>query len=267
VIEQRVSVPVQDGTTLPGILAGPRSGPARGTVLLAHGIFTNKSEFGRFDRQARTLAEDGLRSLRFDFRGHGEHLMPSLEMSIGGMVLDFLTCLEYLRAVYGGPLYCVAASFGASVALLHQQTAYPIKPERMVLLNPVVEYGSTFVRPLGPTMREAFTEDKWSSLEQLGYIEPLAGVKLSRQFATELMLLRPYEAFAGLSVPTRIVHGTADRRVSCEVTRSYARASSAVDFVEIEGADHAFIPPAQERAAFALTREWLAAGVALAVHA
>ncbi len=252
---------------MPGILAAPRSESAKGTVLLAHGIFTNKSEFGRFDRQARVLAEDGLRSLRFDFRGHGEHRMPWIDVSIGGMVLDFLTCLEYLAALYDGPLYCVAASFGASVALLHQQTAYPVKPERMVLLNPVVEYGSTFVRPLGPAMKEAFTEDKWSSLERLGYLEPLPGVQLSRQFATELMLLRPYEAFAGLSVPTRIIHGTADRRVSCEVTRSYARASSSVDFVEIAGADHAFIPPDQERTAFALTRDWLAESVALPVHA
>lgn len=240
---------------MPAILTGARN--PRGSVLLAHGIFCDKTEFGRFDRLAATLAEFGFGSLRFDFRGHGEHALPSLEATIGGMVLDFATALEYLAASGAGPVSCVAASFGGSVALLHLQAGFRVRPQRLILLNPVVEYGSTFLEPRGEIMRQTFTAAKWASLEQVGYIEPIPGVKLGRTFAAELALLRPYASFANSDVPTRIIHGTADRRVSHDVTRQYAMAAGRVDFVSIEDADHAFIPEPEERRSFELITDWL----------
>jgi pimeloyl-ACP methyl ester carboxylesterase len=106
-------------------------------------------------------------------------------------------------------------------------------------------------------MRQTFTAAKWASLEQVGYIEPIPGVKLGRTFAAELALLRPYAAFANSDVPTRIIHGTADRRVSHDVTRQYAMAAGRVDFVSIEDADHAFIPEPEERRSFELITDWL----------
>jgi pimeloyl-ACP methyl ester carboxylesterase len=229
----------------------------RGTILFLHGIFSDKSEFGRFDRQAAMLAECGFRSLRFDYRGHGEHELPSIRASAAGMVTDVLSALEYLADRFPGPVTCIAASFGGSLVLLALQTGLRVELERLVLLNPVVDYDSTFVHPQGEIFREAFSAEKWSRLEELGYIEPIPGVRLSRSFACELKLLRPYAAFADLAMPALIVHGTADRRVPHDVTRELASRSDRVEFVSIEGADHAFIPEPEERRVFGLVRDWL----------
>ena len=142
--------------------------------------------------------------------------------------------------------------------LLALQTRSRVAPERLVLLNPVVEYDSTFVHPQGEIMRDVFSAEKWSRLEALGYIEPIPGVRLSRAFACELMLLRPFAAFADTALPpTLIVHGTADRRVPHDVTRELARISGRVEFVSIVGADHAFIPEREERRVFGLVRDRL----------
>ena len=49
------------------------------------------------------------------------------------------------------------------------------------------------------------------------------GVALGQPFLLELMLLQPGLALPGLSLPIRVVHGTADRSVSHDDTRSLAR--------------------------------------------
>lgn len=228
-------------------------------MLLAHGIFCDKTEFGRFDRLAAELARAGLASLRFDFRGHGEHALPPIRATIGGMLLDFVTALETLRSRFPVPASCVAASFGGSIALLALQSPCAPALHRLMLLNPVVDYASTFLEPQGQILREAFSAEKWERLNALGFIEPIPGIRLGRVFASELALLRPYAAFERLNVPTRIVHGTADRRVSHDATRRFASESPSVEFVSIVGADHAFIPEPEERRSFDLVLEWLSA--------
>ncbi len=256
IIEKNVEIPVLDGTSVPGVITEPQQLSIRATAVLAHGIFSNKDENGRFIRQAAMLSEKGIRTIRFDFRGHGDHKLPSFSTSIIGMLLDFATVMEFASSSYEQPLLLVASSFGGSIALLYFQTDDYYRPKKILLLNPVVEYRTTFVEPLGPDMKANFSPAYWAEWKKNGNMNPTPEFRLNRIFGFELMTLRPYLTFKQLNIPTRIIHGSADRSVSYEVVQTYSAKSKVVDFQLVEGADHAFDLPWEEKITFESIAAW-----------
>jgi alpha-beta hydrolase superfamily lysophospholipase len=72
---EEIEIWTADGVSLRAIVEDPAPGRSlRGTVILAHAMFTRKSVFGRRDRSglASALVDQGFRTVAFDFRGHGE---------------------------------------------------------------------------------------------------------------------------------------------------------------------------------------------------
>lgn len=257
----RVSIPNIDGTKVPAVWHfcqedRKRKGDAD-IVILAHGIFSDKDERGRFIRQAKLHVERGSESIRFDFRGHGEHSLPSRDVTVCGMILDFKSVLDYAKSRTKGRLFVVASSFGASILLLYLQTANKSRPSRIVLLNPVVDYKATLLEATLPWGKGLFNEAGFEELERTGFITLEEGFRMKAEMVTELDLLRPYETFKTLSIPTRVIHGNKDSKVPYSVTRKHAMTSSYVDFQTITGADHAFKPIAHERTSFDLILDWL----------
>ena len=89
-----------EGQQIVGIFHVPDTGkgpfPA---VLFLHGFTGSKQEAHRmFVTTARRLAERGIVSLRFDFRGSGDSQGSFAEATLGGEVADARTALAYLRA-------------------------------------------------------------------------------------------------------------------------------------------------------------------------
>ena len=71
-----------DGFDIAAVLT--RADP-RDVVLWMHGITVNKDEYlGFFRDGAQWLASQGITSIRFDFRGHGQSSGSSLDFSIVG---------------------------------------------------------------------------------------------------------------------------------------------------------------------------------------
>src|SRR6266498_3419392 len=90
-------------------------------VLWLHGISVNRDEYlGLFKEGAEHLANQGIDSLRIDFRGHGESAGSPADFSVIGQMLDVQAAIRYLSDSYGSrlpPLFLVGASFGAPPAL------------------------------------------------------------------------------------------------------------------------------------------------------
>jgi len=256
--QEEFNILSRDGYEIPAVLHHPQQEDrVLGNVVLLHGIFTNKDESGRFVRQADFLVRNGFRVFRFDFRGHGKHPMKSGEITISGMIIDLKSVLEYIAAKYRERILVSASSFGASVLLLYLQTNSKIKPEKMVLLNPVVDYKLTFLKPTTSETKKIFSESVFRELDRQGYIVPIEGFHISEEMIIEMELFRPYKAFYSLTIPTRVIHGNKDTSVPYEITMAHALQSDYVDFRIIEGADHAFIPKEYENQSFLLILEWL----------
>jgi len=244
------------GYEIPAVVGGPPE--AKATVVMVHGILSDKEEDGRYPRQAAMHESDGRRTLRFDWQGHGQHPVPFIDASISGNIDDLQTVLDYVESKYQEqPIYVVASSFGGSIFLLAQLYSETPHVQRAALLNPVTDYDETFYTHASGELASIFSADTWKKVHTLGSVEVAPGKRLSRRTAVEFRTLRPYLGFERLQMQTLVLHGTADSSVSFSLTKTNASRGDKVKFVAIEGADHAFVTPAEERETFRLIREWL----------
>ena len=152
-MDERVFYPSGDGVQLCALLHQP-DGPARGTVVLAHGITVDKDEssgesgVGAFVELTDALRQRGYNVLRFDFRGHGESGEPSERITVSGERLDLAASIAYAENRWSMPPALVAASFGAVSAVM-------VAAERddlpcLALWNPVLDFAKTFWEPVAP---------------------------------------------------------------------------------------------------------------------
>jgi len=246
-----------DGETIPATLNEPTQGNTNKTVILIHGIFSTKEEGGRFLRQEAMLLENGFRVIRYDHRGHGEHPVSSEKMTICDTVTDFNGVVEKVTKVFGGNTYIVASSYGAAILLLAYQLREFPGVNRIVFLNPVVDFYSTFVDPIGQQIKEIFTKENLKKLKEKGKFIAVNNITITLSFFNELQLLRPYLSLKDFSIALRVIHGSNDTAVSCEVCKKYCSVSKDIDFITIIGANHAFTEPKYEKESFNRILEFL----------
>ena len=247
----RISCAVTSGD---GQLTSARSGTL---VLMLHGIFSNKAERGRFERHSDLLVQNGCSTIAFDFRGHGDSNIADEETTLAGMVLDLKTVVDFGARLQPSSISIVASSFGASIFLLYLQTTWAPLINRVVLLNPVLDYRATFLSAQLDWGRQLFNEAGMRQLWRTGFITLEDGFRMSSKAVVEMSLLRPIDGLRNLTIPTRLIHGDADTKVPYGVSKNAATLSPLIDFKTIAGADHAFKPPAHEAESFKLSVEWI----------
>jgi predicted alpha/beta hydrolase len=126
---EELEIRTADGVALRAVVDDPPDAVAlRGTCVLAHAMFARKTEFGRRDRAglAQAYAAGGWRTIAFDFRGHGESVLPqdAGEWGYDDLVrLDLPAVVDCARArSEGKPVIVVGHSLGAHAALAAQGT-------------------------------------------------------------------------------------------------------------------------------------------------
>jgi uncharacterized protein len=234
-----------------------RDTPSRKLVVMLHGIFSDKDERGRFIRLADRLVSRGCNVLRVDFRGHGEHSIRDKDTTISGMVVDVSATLDFVRKQQPKELSVIASSFGASVLLLYFQSLYAGSIDRLVLLNPVVDYRATMLEATLEWGKNLFSQAGYDELRKTGYITLEEGFKMKVEAVVEMSIFRPYETFNRLTIPTLVLHGDHDSKVPYNVTKSAVEKCPCVTFHTIHGAEHAFKTEEHERETFELTTDWI----------
>lgn len=129
---------------------------ARRTVVFLHGLAGDRDEVGDIIRRtAERLPAHQFDTVRFDFRGHGEHAEFSREMTLGGEANDLGAVMEAMSKVCAPVEIFVAASLGAVPLMLHL-AKFGMTPPALVLWNPVLDHYRTFVEPGTSWSRSAF---------------------------------------------------------------------------------------------------------------
>lgn len=218
----------------------------QGDILMLHGIFANKHESGRFDKYSELLNKNGYVTYRYDHRGHGNNPIDSSKMSIVDTVIDFVNIVSHINRENSNNLNLIASSYGAGIYLLALQNSKRLPLKKVLLLNPVVDFQSTFVNPLGEQLKEVFSKTNVLELENGNYIIGPNNTKITPSFFKELQLLYPYLSIPMLDNFTTVIHGSKDTAVSFDVCKSRIETNTSVDFIEIENANHAFREPESE---------------------
>jgi dipeptidyl aminopeptidase/acylaminoacyl peptidase len=224
-------------------------------ALLLHGFTGTKSEAHRmYVKLARGLADHGIASLRFDFRGSGDSAGDFEDLTIRSMVADSLEAIRFLarhKQVNSRRLALIGMSLGGAVAS-HVVARERSRFKTLVLWAPVAE-GAGILDDLS-------TPEAVASLAETGitdYEGNLVGVQFIRQFAE----MRPLREVVKSKCPVLLIHGGRDQTVPHHHSDLYEKTLRAhkrmVKKVIITGADHTFNRHLWEQRVLTETVDWL----------
>jgi len=243
------------GQQIVGMLHLPEGRGRFPTALLLHGFTGTKCESHRmFVKLARALAEHGIATLRFDFRGSGDSAGDFEDMTIRSEVTDSLEAIRFLardKRVNSRGLALIGFSMGGAVGA-HVMAREKHRIKSAVLIAPVAEGAGI--------LDELSTPEAVSSLAETGITDHegnLVGMTFIRQFAE----MKPLREVVKCPCPVLLVHGGRDETVPVHHTDLYERTLQAhkrvVKKVIIYGSDHTFNRHVWESRVITETVDWL----------
>ena len=228
----------QDGMMLCGILSKAEV-PTTKCVFLCHGL-TGTGKAGEiFEELAPQLAQAGIASFRFDFRGHGESEGSYNDLTLGGEKRDIEAAFSFIKPMGYRNFGILAASFAAGPACLYLREN-PGSAKALVFWNPILEYRWLFDSGQ-PWPRTNFGAEAMSKLRRLGYLEiGKYKLKIGQGFINDMNWLRPLEYSQNFSLPTLFVHADKDQTVPYEHSVRYAKVFRLAKLETVAGGDHGF---------------------------
>lgn len=237
-----------------GTLHLPASEGRFPAVLILHGFTGNRMEpHFIFVKTSRRLAQNGIASLRIDFRGSGESEGEFQDMTVEEEISDAKMALYFLLQQAQVDFYRVGVmglSMGGCVsACLAGREGDKIKS--LVLWSAAYKPGENLSGLFSPEMQR--------ELEEKGYLNA-GGNKVGKRFYEELPRVKPMEEIAKFAGDILLIHGTGDAVIpATEAQECYERLKNRPARTElyiIEGADHVFSTPEWEEEVISVTVDW-----------
>ncbi len=242
--EETVTIDTALGSVI-GTLETPAGDPAP-VVLLFHGFTGSRDELpvattdeGVFSRTARLLAEQGIASLRIDFRGSGESPGAFADTTFEGQVADGLAAIDWLEAnpaVDGQRLAVIGWSQGGLVATA--VAGRSDKPDALVLWAAVANPEESFGGIVGA---ETLAKGLEAGDAALPVTLPWGAViELKRGFFEGVTTFDPPAELASYQGPLLIAHGTKDTTVLPTAVDVFLAAHEGEEIKWIADMDHVF---------------------------
>lgn len=221
----RVEFPNSRGLTLVGNYRKVAHAP---TIIMVHGLGSDRSAGGRFDRLAEALSQNGYSTLAFDLGSCGESSFDTFTLE---KFRDDLQCaIAFAKSNKCTSIGLVGHSLGAVTCL----QVFPADIEAMVLTGAVA---GALDFELGPEDEDEVKKTgHFTVLFFQSNDEPLTR-KADAQIIRECALLTPQNLFAHVSCPTLLIYAANDSWISQAVLGiRHIKAPSQLEM--IEGTDH-----------------------------
>lgn len=204
-------------------------------VILMHGIFSSK-EFLPMPQLAKSLADKGIASIRFDFGGHWKSEGEMINMTIAKELEDARAIYDYVSSLsYVSDIAILGHSQGGVVASMFagMLAAEGKSPAALVLLAP------------GTVIKEAcqgghFFGNRFDPANPPEYIKCFKMFKLGREYMLSCQNLQIYETAAAFQGPVCILHGDNDDTVPLWCSEKFLPIYNNPQFHLIEGENHRF---------------------------
>jgi uncharacterized OsmC-like protein/fermentation-respiration switch protein FrsA (DUF1100 family) len=225
---EKIEFAGSQGHSLAARLELPDGAP-RAFALFAH-CFTCSKDIFAASRIARSLAEQGIAVLRFDFTGLGASQGDFANTNFSSNVDDLLCAVEYLRAEHAAPAILIGHSLGGAAVLAAAGQV------------PEVRAVATIGAPADPShVRHLFAEAR-PEIEEQGEAEvQLAGrsFRIQKQFLEDIEGHRLAESIGRMKKALLIFHAPLDNTVGIDnAGEIFVAAKHPKSFVSLDGADH-----------------------------
>lgn len=225
-------------------------------VVMLHGTGSNKDEAGNaYSTYSKELANDGVASIRFDFIGTGDSIVPYENYSFKTAVDDTNTVIEYANTLSGvdeNNIGVLGWSQGGTIAML--STAE----------NPNIKSITTWAG--APDMSMSITDEDYKSAQKQGYAVKSFDWRDDLNFGinwyNDVKSTDVLKELSKSSTPILAINGSEDTVVSPDNASKIIAASSANNKKEhiIDGADHTFNIFSDDKSIFnelcSTTTEW-----------
>jgi putative redox protein len=181
-------------------------------------------------RIARTLAEQGIAVLRFDFTGIGASEGEFANTTFSSNVADLVRAADHLRETRKAPAILIGHSLGGAAVL----AAAGQVPEAKAVV--------TIAAPSDPAHVTGMFKNRLEDIRALGKVEvSLAGrpFHIKREFLDDIAEHNLAEHIAKLHKALLILHSPTDNTVGIDnATHIFVAAKHPKSFVSLAGADH-----------------------------
>ncbi len=243
----KVTFPGSLGATLAARLDLPDI-PPRAYALFAH-CFTCSKDSRAPTYIARSLTEQGIALLRFDFTGLGGSEGEFENTDFSSNVADLAAAANWLRAHHQAPAILIGHSLGGAAVLA---AAGGISEARAVV---------TLNAPFAPDHVTHQFADRIGLIERAGVAEvTLAGrpFRLRREFLADLAGQNQARRIADLRRALLVMHAPGDTTVGIDHAQAiYTAARHPKSFISLDGADHLLTRADDARYAAQVLAAWV----------
>lgn len=235
------------GSELAARLDTPTEGETRGYAIFAHCFTCSKDVFAA-SRISKSLAGEGLATLRFDFTGLGHSGGEFANTNFTSNVEDLFAAAKHLEAEFEAPELLVGHSLGGAATL--------VAGGELASVRAVATIGA----PCDPEHVTNMFEDDIDEIEETGEAEvTLAGrsFRIRRQFLEDVSSQTMRDQIGELEKALMIFHAPLDEIVGIDnASRIFKAAKHPKSFVSLDDADHLLTRKADARYVGSVLSSW-----------
>lgn len=225
----KINFPNEDGQQLAAYLDLPIDGKPKAFALFAH-CFTCNKNLKAVANISRSLTQQGIAVMRFDFTGLGESEGDFADTNFSSNVEDLKAAAGYLANEYEAPSLLIGHSLGGAAVLLAANSLPSVKA--------VVTIGA----PADPTHVTNHFEGTIEDIKTHGKAKVNIGgrtFQIKKQFLDDLEASNLTDHIKNLDTSLLIMHSPSDKVVGIDnAAKIYQAAMHPKSYISLEGMDH-----------------------------
>jgi predicted alpha/beta-fold hydrolase len=226
---------------IPAIYAYDDEIKSEKTLILLHGIATNKNEYHDFYKTlSLDLIKNNYSTVRIDFRGHGDSVLPPSEFTISSQVEDLITTIYWLIKEKGfKKVNLLGTSFGAAPCIF-VSNILPHFIDEVFLISPVLDYNKTFITPMSEWGKDLFKNiiDDVLIKKQKLYISDT--FYIHSRLVAEMEIINILSFVNKTNRIFHTIHGDADSMVDYSITLEASQEVKNIKLYSFKDMEHGF---------------------------
>lgn len=245
-----------DGYELNGTLI--KAEKEKAALIFVHGITSSRDELGFHSDYAQFLSENGITTMRFDYRYHGGKNDGNTKLenlSLCGIVNDIdaaFTALKNNVSNKTKTFFIVGTSFGGGLSAFWADTNNKTEIKKIILNAPVLNYENDVLERNGLVENGSLSEKAQKHLKKKGFVNS-SDIHFGRGLINELKYVNGINALQNLGGKVVIFHGNDDEDVPLTSSKKYKSKETQLEIVPKVG--HGFGVEDDEDLDFPETKE------------
>lgn len=213
-----------DGYELSGTIL--KANKEKAALVFVHGITSSKDELGFHSDYAKFLSENGITTLRFDYRFHGgkNEGNPKLEnISLCGIVNDIDAAFTTLKNNVDSKtkaFFIVGTSFGGGLSAYWVDSTNKKEIKKVILNAPVISYENDVLERNQLIENGLLSDKAQKQLKSKGFVKS-SDIHFGRGLINELKYVNGINALQNLGSRVVIFHGDNDEDVPLASSQKY----------------------------------------------